>query len=259
MTRKFIFPYKSGSRSALALSQLMGARLIRLKNSKFKGSKDKLIINWGSTAPSDEVNKCARVLNPFELITRASNKRNFLEMMTQAGNVSIPDWTTDKAVARGWLSEDKPPLIFARTILAGHSGEGIVKVANTDELDKIKPGTLLVKYVLKRHEFRIHVGRGGALIGVQQKRKRNDVSNEDVDFKIRNVANGFIFARQDIELPPGCLDQAHAALAATGLDFGAVDVIYNEMQKQAYVLEINTAPGLEGTTVEEYANYLGRL
>jgi len=46
---------------------------------------------------------------------------------------------------------------------------------------------------------------------------------------------------------------ALAAVSALGLDFGAVDIIYNEHENQYYVLEVNTAPGLEGTTVEKYA------
>jgi D-alanine-D-alanine ligase-like ATP-grasp enzyme len=37
------------------------------------------------------------------------------------------------------------------------------------------------------------------------------------------------------------------------LDFGAVDIIYNAKRNECYVLEVNTAPGLEGTTVEKYA------
>ena len=39
----------------------------------------------------------------------------------------------------------------------------------------------------------------------------------------------------------------------SGLTFGAIDVIWNEHQQKAFVLEINTAPGIEGTTVEKYA------
>ncbi|MNY63636.1 hypothetical protein D3C86_2006230 [compost metagenome] len=43
------------------------------------------------------------------------------------------------------------------------------------------------------------------------------------------------------------------AVNAIGLTFGAVDVIWNEYRHQAYVLEVNTAPGLTGTTLEKYA------
>jgi glutathione synthase/RimK-type ligase-like ATP-grasp enzyme len=47
-------------------------------------------------------------------------------------------------------------------------------------------------------------------------------------------------------------------MLASGLDFGAVDVIWNERQQRAYVLEINSAPGLEGTTIDDYVRYFGR-
>jgi glutathione synthase/RimK-type ligase-like ATP-grasp enzyme len=43
------------------------------------------------------------------------------------------------------------------------------------------------------------------------------------------------------------------AVAALGLDFGGVDVIWNERRQMAYVLEVNTACGLEGQTVNDYA------
>jgi D-alanine-D-alanine ligase-like ATP-grasp enzyme len=42
------------------------------------------------------------------------------------------------------------------------------------------------------------------------------------------------------------------AVAALGLDFGAVDII-EDKEGNFYVLEINTAPGLEGHTVTSYA------
>ena len=35
-------------------------------------------------------------------------------------------------------------------------------------------------------------------------------------------------------------------------DFGAFDVIYNQKKNQAFVLECNTAPGIEGTTLDNY-------
>jgi len=48
------------------------------------------------------------------------------------------------------------------------------------------------------------------------------------------------------------LDEGLASVMALGLDFGAVDIVYNENDNKAYVLEINTAPGLSGTTLEKY-------
>jgi len=170
-----------------------------------------------------------------------------------------PDWTTDKAVARSWFQERENQLVFARTALAGHSGEGIVKITNERELDGVRDGTLLVKYVKKASEFRIHVGRADgpfSVIDVQKKLRRIEVPDDQVDFQVRNHANGFIFARNDIEVPQDVIYQAIRATAAMrDLDFGAVDVIYNERHGEAYVLEINTAPGLEGSTIDNYATF----
>jgi glutathione synthase/RimK-type ligase-like ATP-grasp enzyme len=39
---------------------------------------------------------------------------------------------------------------------------------------------------------------------------------------------------------------------ALGLDFGAVDIIQDD-GGNFYVLEVNTAPGLEGQTIKSYA------
>ncbi|MNY81884.1 hypothetical protein D3C86_2236870 [compost metagenome] len=49
------------------------------------------------------------------------------------------------------------------------------------------------------------------------------------------------------------------AVNALGLDFGAADVIWNDHRKQAFVLEVNTAPGLTGTTLEKYAKALKEI
>jgi D-alanine-D-alanine ligase-like ATP-grasp enzyme len=46
--------------------------------------------------------------------------------------------------------------------------------------------------------------------------------------------------------------QALLAIEACGLDFGAVDIIFNERKQTAFVLEVNTAPGLTGQTVAGY-------
>lgn len=47
---------------------------------------------------------------------------------------------------------------------------------------------------------------------------------------------------------------AKAALEAVGLDFGVVDVLASEDQKQVWVLEVNAAPGLGGTTPNLWAD-----
>ena len=43
------------------------------------------------------------------------------------------------------------------------------------------------------------------------------------------------------------------------LDFGAVDVVVSGYSGGAFVLEVNSAPGLEGTTVQKYVEAIEGL
>ena len=43
-------------------------------------------------------------------------------------------------------------------------------------------------------------------------------------------------------------------IQALGLDFGAVDILYMASNDTAKVLEVNTAPGIEGDTLVDYYN-----
>jgi D-alanine-D-alanine ligase-like ATP-grasp enzyme len=49
------------------------------------------------------------------------------------------------------------------------------------------------------------------------------------------------------------------AIINLGLDFGAVDIIYNEKNNRWVVLEVNTAPGLSGETLNRYVEMIKEL
>lgn len=241
-----IYPYKQGSRSARALADALGGRVLRLRGSTYRYRERDTIINWGNSNPNAEWPH--PVLNNFAQVGASSNKLVAFNVMREA-DIQIPQFWTNQ--------EDIPNEAFpivCRTILNGHSGAGIVIARNRDELVR---APLYVKYVKKMHEFRIHVGRGGAIISQQRKAIPNGTI--PVDTQVRNHANGYIYVREGFETPVQVIEQAQAAIEALGLDFGAVDVIWNQHYRQAYVLEVNTAPGLEGTTVTDYANYFREL
>lgn len=168
----------------------------------------------------------------------------------QVGEVwhHFPQFTTSYAEACAWANSGIT--VVCRTKLQGHSGAGIVLAAR--EEDVVVDCPLYVKYIKKAKEFRVHVAFG-EVIDVQQKKRRADFEGE-TDYAIRNHARGWIYAREEIEEPAGLREQATRAILTLGLDFGAVDIIYNQHYNQCYVLEVNTAPGLEGTTVEKYTN-----
>jgi glutathione synthase/RimK-type ligase-like ATP-grasp enzyme len=261
-TKNFVYPYKQGSKSAIALAQGIQGKVIKLEGSKFIPRAGKVVVNWGSQAlPQDYLDSGVKVLNPPNLVVRASNKKTFFSLVKETAEElrpSIPEFTFSKEEVKRWFEEEKTKLAFARLVLNGHSGEGIRKIEATEQLADYEEGTLFVKYIPKKREFRVHVSKKGVFC-VQEKLKRRELPNEEVDFQIRNASNGFVFARLDIEVPEVCLQEAVKALAVTGLDFAAMDVIYNERKEAAYVLEANTAPGLEGSTIENYVEEVGKL
>jgi len=231
--------YNAGSRSARALADALGGRVLRAVGSTFRPRRDDVIINWGSS--NDYDSGLASIINRPAAVATAANKLRSFEALRQAG-VRIPDfWTSAQDVP-----DDAFPCV-CRTILSGHSGAGIHMAATRDELVR---APLYVKYVPKQDEYRVHVAFG-RVIAVQRKARRTDVENPN--WQIRNHANGFVFAREGVVAPDDVIAQAVAAVAAMGLDFGGVDVIWNNRRNEAYVLEINTACGLEGQTVNDYA------
>ncbi len=245
MNNTMLYPYKPGSASGRALAQALGIRRISHRNSTFRGNPRKTIINWGASRLPEEVGKC-RVINTAEAVNRASDKLKFF----QNAECRKPEWFTEAETASHYGIENNVTIV-ARTVLNGHSGEGIVLV---EPGDYVPYASLYTAYVPKKQEYRVHVFRG-QVIDVQRKARRRDVADDDVNWKIRNNANGFVFARNGDALgdvPADVLQQASDAVASLGLDFGAADVVYNERSSLAYVLEVNTAPGLEGTTLTNY-------
>lgn len=254
MRRYRILPYKQGSKSAKALADALGGKVLKLQGSSFVGKFNDLIINWGNTANLFPPGGSVKV-NPMQTIKNASNKLTFFNLMKQQYPNSIPMFWTNK----GDIPSEAFPIV-CRTVLAGHSGEGIV-IADTS--DQLVPAPLYVKYVKKSDEYRIHVGLMDdytiKIISVQRKARRHDIPNEEINWKVRNLKGGFVFVRNNVTPPPSVLEVAKDALRATGLDFGSVDVVWNKYEEKAYVLEINTAPGLEGQTVTDYANFFKEL
>lgn len=258
-----VLPYRAGSRGASSLANaLPGGRCLRLRNSTWRPRANDIVINWGNTdlgIVRQYVNGPARVLNGMDL-RGATNKLAFFRAMEAAGcGDIIPDFWDRREdipdeVFRG--RDRRLPSVVCRTVLAGHSGEGIVLARTREDLVR---APLFVKYIKKQQEYRIHVGRtrdGQSIIIAQQRKARNRaVADEAVNWQVRNHQNGFVFVREGFTTPRAVLDAAQRALRATGLDFGAVDVIFNERSGQVYVLEINTAPGLEGQTVDDYARF----
>lgn len=243
----FMYTYNKGSEGAKALSQELGIKRIKHEGSKFRGGRGKAIINWGASTVSDQALACERILNHPNAIINASNKLKTFELLKEAG-VSIPPFWSGMNEAMQAFNDGE--CLVARTVLNGHSGEGIVIITDAAEFVK---APLYTKYIPKKEEYRYHVFNG-EVVDVQRKARKMDVPKEDVNWKVRNLDGGFIFAREGVVASHVASEEAIKAVAALGLDFGAVDIIWNQKEDKYYVLECNSAPGLAGTTLETYAN-----
>lgn len=238
-------PYKPRSKSGRAMAQRLGVLRTTQRQIAKHGTFD-YIINWGST---ERRFPNARYINDPDAVAHACDKKASLSIFTQAG-VPCPDWTTDKGVAQTWLESGHT--VVSRLLLRANSGRGIVLV-DSGGGEEIPDAPLYTKYVKKADEYRVHVFRG-TVIDVAQKKKRQEVANERVNYQVRAARNGWVFCRDGVIAPDCVRDAAVMAVSALGLDFGAVDVGYNQKRGEATVFEANTAPGVEGTTLTRYFN-----
>ena len=63
---------------------------------------------------------------------------------------------------------------------------------------------------------------------------------------------GWIFCREGVNLPDICATAALCAVEGLSLHFGAVDLGWHP-EFGVHIYEVNTAPGLEGQTLVNYA------
>jgi len=246
----YIFSHNAASEGAKALARELKIQKIKNENSAFVGSAKKTVINWGSRNLSDEILKCT-VFNTQEAVAENANKLSFFQSVSAHEEAPrLPEWTTDPELAKQWVFKDHE--VVARTTLNGSSGEGIHFMSKADP-DSFIVAPLYTQYVKKKDEYRVHFAFG-EIIDFQRKALRAGTSPQLVNWRVRNLANGFVFVRGDVSLPPDVRKQAEITIKCCSLDFGAIDLIYNEGSKKAYVLEVNTAPGLQGETVISYAN-----
>lgn len=250
----FIYLQNPNSEGGRALAASVGLRRIRHTGSTFRGGPNKKVVNWGSSRIPEQVSQNGtRIFNVPEAVRRASNKRDFFS--TVSSELTVPS-TTEHSQAMTWLEEGST--VIARTVLSGHSGEGIV-IMDPNDPSTFVQAPLYTKYVKKRDEYRIHVC-SGRVISVQRKALSEELLNgREPNWLIRNHSNGFIFAREGVTAPQDVVDKSIQAVRELGLDFGAVDVIYNTRHGRGYILEVNTAPGLVGTTLEDYTRAIQEL
>lgn len=239
----FIYPYNIGSESAKMLAEQL--KLKRIRGDKYIGPSCRSVINWGNSDFVYRSEDAPYINNPKAVAIAIDKLQTFIHL-SRAG-VNTPAFTVDEQVAKGWVASGS--VVYGRRSLTSSQGKGIV-ILSGDSTWVSCP--LYTKAIIKPHEYRVHV-MGGRVIDFTKKRRRSDIDTNDY---VRNSSGGWVFCRQDVILPDVVASVSVKAVASLGLDFGALDIAYSK--DKAYVFEINTAPGLEGTTLQKYVENLRR-
>ena len=272
----YIFKGDRPSNGAINLKDALGATMMRSTGSTYTGRRAGAVINWGCT--NGEAIRLANVartagrpfLNHALLVHDVVDKKLFFNKMRE----DLPQFTIPFVdnFDDAYELVEQGSRMYARTILNSHSGKGIVLMVNARDAEReaiqrvvnggsmpvYRPGDNLHRSLRdcelftqgvagKRTEYRVHVVLGQVIL-VQQKRRKEDWGNNpNYNSLVRNVESSWIYAVNEIDQLglEAVKGAATRAVQTFGLDFGAVDVIYKHQTDQAFVLEINTAPGLD--------------
>jgi len=239
----YIAPYNLGSISAKALAQMLGAKCTEgNKGYSYPSS----FINWGNSNLFVRGRGVRRIFNKPEAVGVVANKLLTFKAFNKY-NVPTVEWTTQESEAKHWLDLDG--IVYGRQYINSSQGKGI-KVITQDESWVSCP--LYTRALVGRvHEYRVHVAKN-KVIDFTRKRRRE---GGEADSYIRNAENGWVFCRQEEQLPAIVKAACIMAVASVGLDFGACDVIHKHREDKVALLEINSAPGIEGSTLEAYIKY----
>lgn len=163
----------------------------------------------------------------------------------QNSGINALDFTINAAEANTWL--DQGHTVVARKLTHSSEGKGII-ICEPGE--PVCPAPVYTKYKKKKKEFRVHIFKD-QVVQVLEKRRKSGYEGT-ADTKIRNTANGYVFCNGDVVEPDGLRDLALSASKVTNSDFRGVDIGWNEKKNELFVIEVNSAPGIEGSNVGKY-------
>ena len=164
--------------------------------------------------------------------------------------LNFPFFSESKEVAKKF----KYPIV-CRTLLNASQGKGIV-IADSE--DQLVDAPVYVEYKKKTNEYRVNIFRG-VVVSVREKRLKEGYEKlEGRDGRIRNHNNGYVFCVPIDPVPPEVIATAIAASKCVASDFAGVDIAYHKPTNYHFLIEVNSAPGMAGLTVQEYGDEIIR-
>lgn len=214
------------------------------------------VLNWGSKILPEILSSAEIIINHPHHISIMSDKIKTFKILQEINPLKIPTWTTDINIAKQWL----PTKVFCRQLTHSSQGRNII-LANS--VNEIVPAPLYTKYTKGKYEYRIHFTELGIFSIKRKARRQGSIPLEEENKYIKSRNNGWIL----IDITPSIRTQITEELNSTliqfckksNLSFGAADVSYNESQNKYYILEINSAPGIQNSTIYSYLDNLTNL
>lgn len=203
-----------------------------------------------TSKPSESVGRLVAALGQQTKSLNYGNGKSKLEQYQYFldNNILHPEWTKDYDTANKWLKEGTT--VLARARIKGQTGVGITVVKPGETLSP--DAKVFTKYVKKKREFRVNLF-AHKFVNLREKLRQKP----GTDNYIRNTANGYTttYAKS---VPAALLqrikDVAENASKVSDSDFIGVDIAYNEFYDKLYVLEVNSGPSIEGSSVNEFIN-----
>lgn len=249
---------RNGGGLGRKMGRTIGARRINdYRQPKVRPRAGDVVINYGNSKLPSWAPRYFNVrwVNHPDHIAYSANKLTAFRKM-QARDVPTVEWTADQNEAVQWCINGHQ--VYARTILAGTAGAGIVVVRAQREPRNWPAAPLYTKrFANKYREYRYFVA-GGNVIDVSQKKRMNEETliarGIELDDDVRTHNNGWVFAHQGIVADPNGVAVSTRAVAALGLDYGAVDLLVAD--GKYVVCEVNSAPGWRSpTTFNAFLRY----
>ena len=247
------------------------------------------ILCWGTkTKDAIALGAGKKVYNHPDKIRVNRNKLGALKKMREA-DCSVADFSTNHADV-GF------PLIARTNYHQG--GAGFWTCLNADQVNMaVQEGAqYFQKYINVRDEYRLHVVDGKVIYAVKKVARNNlkeafvahhkkvitnfaeknnkDINNDTLDFVLgrlsrkmatsvdmitRSNTRGWKFSRVNMaNLNKDLHDEAIKSVRALSLTFAAVDCCVDD-QGRVWIIECNTGPGLEGSSLEAWITALEKL
>lgn len=269
----YILYQNSGVHSGRALRRMLqeqyegsvlGGFPSRLHSVVKKHGRPEVIINLGTTV---EIPYKDQLLNSEDMVRAASNKKR-ARVIFQDADVPAPRLYTQASQ----VTTKSLPVIGRTSFHKKGKGFWFCKTKR-DVQDAVRKGaTHFLSFIDNTREYRVHLFSKTRALGEEDRCPEDYVSIKiaekvwrgkgvpDPKKPQKNHEFGWVFLgpqnRREEELDV-VRYAAKQAIAALGLDFGAVDVMYRIRNKEPYVLEVNSTPSLadeHANTCEVYAN-----